>query len=154
MNNEKIIILLASFALAAGGGYWYIKKYCPTKKEKLAEISQQLEESLTIENIGEIETKDIPKIKKNLNEKEKELTKLKKKSSEKLEEGEEETLEKLPILLEVQEIVKEVNKKEDLDKKVINTWNYVYCGMIVLGIFFLAGAIISYLVGLIKKGEE
>ena len=60
----------------------------------------------------------------------------------------------LPACQEIQSLVQDIQKAEDFNKKVYGTWDYVYAGGIVIGVFLLSAWLIGKLFGLMKLSEE
>jgi hypothetical protein len=156
----SVIVLLTALILALASGYFFLQWKCPSKQEKLQEIVEknELEEEfktftgLELSELADLSPQQIKEFKTKFGEGMKTVKELQKKKTDELSEEEQKSLNSLPALQEVQGLVSEVEKKEDLGKKVYGMWDYAYAGGIALGIFL----IIYYSFGKVKgllKGE-
>jgi len=86
-----------------------------------------------------------------LETKAKETKELKKKKTDELSEEEKKYLANLPYLQEVQELTRDVQKAEDLGKKVYGMWDYGYASGIALGVFLLTYCVLGKVIGSFNK---
>ena len=150
------IILLISLILALAAGYFFLQWKCSSKKEKLEQIveSNELEEYNDISELENLSPSEIKTKKKELEEGIKKVKELQKKKSDELSEEEQKSLNSLPALQEIQILFQEVEKKEDLGKKVYGMWDYGYAGGIALGVFLVSVWLVGKIMGLMKGETE
>ena len=175
MNIVALIIFLVSLALAVSAAYFFLQWKCPTRLEKLTQITEETKalipeeksdrkndfdpEQWTDSSPAEIRQakSKLIKIQKELK---KEITetqeKIKNESDEDKKTKKQEELEIMheltPKLAEIASVVQPVEKKEDLSKKFYGIWDYVYAGSIAAAVFLISGAV-GNLVSKKTKGE-
>ena len=98
----------------------------------------ELEEELDFNDLETLTPSQIKELKGKLGEEIKQAKELQKKKTDELTEEESKTLANLPTLQEVQSLTQDIQKTEDLGKKVYGTMDYVYAGGISLGVFFIS----------------
>lgn len=116
--------------------------------------SVELEEELDFNDLETLTPNQIKELKSKLGEGMKKLKELQKKKSDELTEEENEALVNLPTLQEVQALTQDIQKTEDLGKKVYGTWDYVYVGGISLGVFFVSAWLFGKFFGIMKGQTE
>jgi len=86
----------------------------------------------------DLDFNEVKKLKDDTQKEIKKVKELEKKKSDELTEEESKTLSNLPTLQEIQALTQDIQKAEDLNKKVAGTWDYVLAGGIVVGVFVLS----------------
>jgi len=131
-------ILLIALVLALAAGYFFLQWKCPSKHEKLLEIVEKNElEGINVRK-EDLSPSEIKEFKNQLSEEIKETKELTKKKSEELSEEEQQVVDSLPALQEIQGLVSEVQKKEDLSSKVYSYWDYGQASGIFIGAFVVS----------------
>jgi len=98
----------------------------------------ELEEEIDFNDLETLTPSQIKEVKSKLGEGMKKLKELQKKKTDELTEEESKALANLPTLQEIQALAQDIQKVEDLSKKVYGTMDYVYAGGISLGVFFVS----------------
>jgi hypothetical protein len=100
--------------------------------------SVESEEELDLNDLETLTPSQIKDLKNKLGEEMKKMKELQKKKVDELSEEESKALTNLPALQEVQALTQDIQKVEDLGKKVYETLDYVYAGGISLGVLFIS----------------
>ena len=150
------LILLIALILALVAGYFFLQWKCPSKKDKIQQTMEnvELEEELDLNDLETLTPSQIKDLKSKLGEGIKKVKELQKKRNDELTEEESKALVNLSALQEIQALTQDIQKAEDLGKKVYGTWDYVYAGGISLGLFFLSTWLFGKFFGIMKIGEE
>jgi uncharacterized protein HemX len=150
------LILLIALILALAAGYLFLQWKCPSKKDKMQQLVEnvELEEEIDFNDLETLTPNQIKEVKSKLGEETKKLKELQKKKTDELTEEESKDLANLPTLQEIQALAQDIQKVEDLGKKVYGTMDYVYAGGISLGVFFISAWLFGKFFGIVKMSEE